>query len=443
MAGPTCCFRPAVRWLAAPTVRRAVVVPHRRIMQHSVIRRSLLVATAFAVGHLFHYALMFSANRILDPGAFGRFYAAISLLNVLLTPATILSFMFAKHFGTIFSVAGRPAVTDELIALMRRHGAVGLGLVLISAVGLVLVGSLMGADAFLLLMLVPGVALSVYLLEMERAALQGMLDFYAYSTAWILWRAGQYVLAVLAIMLAGTAWAGMAGIFLATVAATLVLLGLLRRRAGTAGVAAATWAPFRAAEAAPFALQYVVFILINNLDVLLAYLVLSNDQLGAYAASSLLPKAIVTATLPVSQVMLPVMNAATEEQSQLRIALLKALGVTLFLSAAGAAVLSLGRDLACNDQFGIRFCSPWLMTVLALGAIPLSISRVLVVAGLALDHRRIVAPAVSLAAFTLAVFLWATSPLALAVIYTGFCWLFVVIYGAAMIYGRRTVGAAA
>src|SRR5262249_38320322 len=218
---------------------------------HAALRHSSVPAGVHRLRGrpLLPFALMFSANRILDPGAFGRFYAAISLLNILLTPATILSFMFAKHFGAIFSAAGIPAVVTELTALMRRHGAVGMALVLFSAVALVLVASLLGADAFFLLMLVPSVALVVYLLEMARAAFQGMLDFYAYSVAWIAWRLGQYVLAVIGIMLTGAAWAGMAGIFLATVVAILVLLRLLRRRAGTASIAAATWAPFRTAEA--------------------------------------------------------------------------------------------------------------------------------------------------------------------------------------------------
>ena len=50
----------------------------------------MLVGIVFVLGHLFHYALMLAANRILEPGTFGRFYAAISLLNVLLTPVTVL-----------------------------------------------------------------------------------------------------------------------------------------------------------------------------------------------------------------------------------------------------------------------------------------------------------------------------------------------------------------
>ncbi len=414
--------------------------PLRPLMQHSVVRRSLIVTAAFVIGHLFHYGLMFSANRILDPGAFGRFYAALSLLNVLLTPATVLSFMFAKHFSVVFSAAGAASLVAELDMLMRRHGAAGLVLVMLSALALMLVGSLLGADALLLLMLVPSVALLVYLFEMARAALQGMLDFYSYGAAWIGWRIGQYVLAVLALLITGAAWAGMAAIFFATAIATLVLLQVMRRRAKAApgGVAGAAWPPLRIMAAAPFALQYGIFILISNVDILVAYLVLSNDQLGSYAASSLLPKAIVTATLPVSQVMLPVMSA--DEGARMWTALLKAVGVSAFLSTVGVAVLALGSELACNDQFGIRFCSPWLLEVLALGAIPLSVSRVLVVAGLALGTvRQIAAPATVIIGFGAIVFIWATSPSTLAVIYTGFCWLFVLVYGLATFYGRRNM----
>ena len=70
----------------------------------------MLVGVVFVLGHLFHYALMLAANRILEPGTFGSFYAAISLLNVLLTPVTVLGFMFAQHFSAVFSLAGAAAV---------------------------------------------------------------------------------------------------------------------------------------------------------------------------------------------------------------------------------------------------------------------------------------------------------------------------------------------
>jgi O-antigen/teichoic acid export membrane protein len=411
-------------------------------MQYSVIRRSLLVSMAFVIGHLFHYALMFFADRILDPGGFGRFYTAISLLNIVALPATVLSFMLVRHFTAVRSAAGTGALAVELNTLMRRHGAIGAILVLVCALALVVIGSLLGADAFLLLMLVPSTAFAFYLFEMGRAALQSMLDFFAYSAAWILWRCGQCVLALVALLLAGAPWAGMAGIFLATVVATLLLLQVVTRRAkaGPAQIGAATWPPFDVAASMPFMFQYGLFTLVCNVDVLLAYLVLTNDQLGSYAASSLLPKAIVTATLPVAQVMLPVVSTWGEERAQVRTALLKALGVALFLSIAGAAVLILGRDLACNDQFGIRFCATPLVTMLAVAAIPVSLSRVLVVASLALERQiRIVAPSLVLLVFAALVLLRTPSPPMLAGLYMTICWIFVLTYALIVLSGGKAL----
>src|SRR5258708_16916264 len=141
-------------------------------MRHSVIRRSLAVTTVFVAGPLVHYALMITANGLLDADTFGRFYAAISLLNVLLTPATVLTFVFAQHFSMVFAGGGLASVATELKLLQRRHLVVGSGLVVLAALALLLSGSLFGADAFVLLVLVPALALAVYLFEMARAAFQ-------------------------------------------------------------------------------------------------------------------------------------------------------------------------------------------------------------------------------------------------------------------------------
>jgi O-antigen/teichoic acid export membrane protein len=408
-------------------------------MRYSVVRRSLLVTAVFVIGHLFHYALMVVANRVLDPSTFGRFYAAISLLNVLLTPATVLTFLFAQHFSVIFSTAGIASLAAELKRLLQRHFSVGICLVSFCTLALFVVGSLLGADAVVLLVLVPSLALLVYLFEMVRAAFQGMLDFFTYGAAWIGWRALQFALASLALLLVGSAWAGIAGIAVATILATLVLLLLIFRRAGVSSVAMPeTWEPIQIAAALPFLVEYGIFILVSNFDVLIAYLILSNQDLGVYSASSLVPKAIITATLPITQVMVPVMSAAGEDWRHRRIALLKAFGLSGSVSAIGLAVLMAGGELICNDRFGIRFCSPGLLTTLALSAIPLALLRVLIVASLALPtQRHVIFPGLALLAFTMVSFAWIRTPDGLAFVYTGFCWLFLMIYGAVTMNGLR------
>jgi O-antigen/teichoic acid export membrane protein len=401
----------------------------------------MLVGVVFVLGHLFHYALMLAANRILEPGTFGRFYAAISLLNVLLTPVTVLGFMFAQHFSAVFSLAGAAAVVSELRMLLRQHFAGGGIAALASGLALLVAASFLGANAFMLLVLVPSAALAIYLFELARAALQGMLAFVLYSAMWIAWRASQFILALLALHLTGAAWAGMAGILIATILSTVLLLVLVFRRARDSAmpVDGRGWPPLRIAPAVPFAAEYGIFVLVTNLDVLVAYLVLPNDMLGAYCASSLLPKAIVTATQPVSQVMLPVMNVSVKEVHLRRAALIKAILTCAFLSAGAVAALGLGGDLVCNDRFGIRFCSPGLLTALALAAIPLAVLRVLVVAGLALGSgRHVLLCAGALIAFAAIIVFCVRSPTELAVAYVIFCWLFATLYAAAMHLGLRS-----
>jgi O-antigen/teichoic acid export membrane protein len=411
-------------------------------MRSSIVRRSLLVTPAFIAGHLFYLALMFTANRLLEPASFGRFFAAISLLNVLFIPATALTFTLAQHFSSVFSAGGIGALVSELRVLMRRHLAIGVALVVLTVLALLLVGLLIGATAVLLLLLVPSIALAIYLFEMGRAAMQGMLDFVSYSLAWIACRGGQYILASVAMMAIGTAWSGLAGILVATVIATIVLVGFLEQRAsGHRGdVDATNWHAFHVTNTVPFMITYGGFIVINNIDVVIAYFVLGNEQLGAYSASSFLPKAIVTATQPVSQVMLPVINLAGREKRRRRPAFWKALAVCGLLGSAGAALLSAGADLTCDQRFGIRFCSPWLLTMLAFAAIPLGMLRVLVVAGLAVGHQwHFVVTGLALAAFMPVAFVGGRTPQALAAIYAGFAWASVLLYGATLWYDVRTV----
>jgi O-antigen/teichoic acid export membrane protein len=399
-------------------------------MQHSVIRRSLIITTVFVTGHLFQYALMIVANRLLDPGSFGRYYVALSLLNVLLTPVTVLTFSFTQHFSTVFAATGISPVASELKILQRRHALVGSGLVLLCVFSLLLVGSLIGADSFMLLVLVPALALGIYLFEMARAAFQGALDFVTYSAAWIGWWAGQFAVATLALYLIGTPWAGIAAMLLVTVISTFVLLSImLRSSSDRVDIVKGTWPPFRVRTALPFAVEYGLFIFVTNIDVLIAYVTLDNYALGVYAASTVLPKALVTATYPVSQVMLPVMSAFGSDHRARHLALLKALFVCALFGAAGALILSAGSGLACNERFGFRFCSPWILTVLSLSAISLGLTRVLVVAGLALGNQRyLVVPALMLGLFAAAAIVWGHKPENLAVIYTLFCWLLLAVY---------------
>jgi O-antigen/teichoic acid export membrane protein len=160
------------------------------------------------------------------------------------------------------------------------------------------------------------------------------------------------------------------------------LLPLVGRLAGTARADAVALPSLSLGRALPFCTAYAGFVLFNNADVFVAYLMLNATDLGAYSAAAVLPKAIVTATQPVANIVLPILVSLGEEGRRTRQAVVKGIAVTGILAALGAGVLWLGSDAVCGGRFGIRFCSAGPMLVLAAGSIGLSMARVSIAADL-------------------------------------------------------------
>jgi hypothetical protein len=164
--------------------------------------------------------------------------------------------------------------------------------------------------------------------------------------------------------------------------------------------------------------------------------------LGIYTASSVLPKAIVTATQPVVQIILPVVISIQGEGEDTSPAVLKAIIAAFALGAAAFVVLWVGSDLACGAPHGIRFCTSPLMLLLAAAAVPLSVIRTLVTADVAhgrywLPHLPFLALAVFAAAMTLTKVSGPAENLHLATTYLYSCWGLLAVWAAAGIFRGR------
>jgi len=195
-------------------------------------------------------------------------------------------------------------------------------------------------------------------------------------------------------------------------------------------------------RALAFCSAFVGFVLFNNADIFLAYLILSPADLGIYTASSVLPKAIVTATQPVVQIILPVVISIQGEGEDTSPAVMKAIFAAFALGAAAFVVLWAGADLACGAPHGIRFCTSPLMLLLAAAAVPLSVIRTLVTADVAhgrywLPHLPFLALAVFAAAMTLTKVSGPAENLHLATTYLYCCWGLLAFWAAAGIFRGR------
>jgi hypothetical protein len=352
--------------------------------RNSIIRRSVVVGFFYVLGHSFNYLLLVTANRVLAPAVFGIFYIGISLSNVMLAPGVVVTLILAQRFAGIAAGAGVTAVGGELRRILWKGLAAGSAIAVAGAAILALFGKLLGIDTFIIVVLVPAISLASFLFETIRAAFQGSQRFAWFSAGWVVRCALQFGMATAGLYYFGTAWAGLAGLLAANVVVGIAMLFAMLAR--SEAVATSSQALPRLDRITPLMLGYGFHALLVNADVLLAYLLLDRQQLATYVASSILPKAIVTATLPVAQILMPVMVAQANAAEGTQLSVRKAVITVSLLATLGAVILELGGGMACGGRFGLRSCELDLLHVLALSAIPLCLLRVLVVSSLAVDR---------------------------------------------------------
>jgi O-antigen/teichoic acid export membrane protein len=202
------------------------------------------------------------------------------------------------------------------------------------------------------------------------------------------------------------------------------------RKAHAADEGSPALVPLNWRAAVPFCTAFGGLVLLNNADIFIAYLTMDVAGLGTYSAAAVLPKAILTATQPIVQTIFPVVIRLHEDADQPELAIAKALGLALAVALAGVAVLWGGADIVCGGPYGIRFCSPILMILLAVAAVPLAVIRVWTTSDL--GRHRYWVPHFPIVAFLFFVALegwWHPSGLTLAVDYASVAWGMLVVTG--------------
>lgn len=394
--------------------------PGRR---HSIARRSGGVTLAFLFGHGLGYALMLAANYLLDGAAFGVFYTAWVAITVAMAPATAVLMVMGRVLTDAAMRLGRAAVAGLTLRLLGR--CLGWGMPLALGAGLALAGGGWGSGARPLLLLLPLVALVLIAVEILRTAFQALLLFGRSSGLWVASQAAQLALAVPALALTHRVWPGFLAVLVAASLAAAGFVPWFARAARKDPEAAPPRLPFKLAREARLVASYSLFVLINNIDILLGYGLMPRLALSAYAASALLPKAIVLATLPVAQIALPVIVERRADGQPVRETGLTALALVLVAAAGAATLLWLAVPALQSTPLAIRGLDIEVTRILALGAVGLGAARVLVVAEIALGRHAIgFVQAAMLALFALTAIAAGHSPRSLAAIYTAVSWLF-------------------
>ena len=298
-------------------------------MRHSIVRRSAAVMIAFVAGHAINYALMWTANHLLDTGGFGLFYTAVLIVNVLFSPMMAVLLVLTRRLADAGATQGRDQVVAmTLLALGTCLRA--LPVVVLVAALLAIAAGWLGYEAWLAF-LIPLTVLALVATEILRTSFQGMLLFGWQSAIWVVSNAAQFVCAVGAMWLVPRVWPGIAGILAGAIVAFVVFIPWFVRASRAASPRSIAPGLDLVGEW-PMIIGYSLFILLNNVDILVGYWLLPRSELDIYAASSLLPKAVTTATFAVAQVMLPVIVDQKADGLSYRQSIVKAIAMTAGLA---------------------------------------------------------------------------------------------------------------
>ena len=354
-------------------------------MRHSIIRRSGGVTIAFLVGHAFNYALFWGADRILDSGRFGLFYTAVLTTNIVMSPMMAVTLVMARRFAEVGAIAGR----DRVVAMTWHM----LGLCMRAAPFVIAAGALLGAatpwlgiEAWPVVLLIPITVLAMVVAEIMRTSLQSMLLFARASALWIANTGSQFAFSLGALFLFTKVWTGIAGILVGSALAAAAFLPWFARAARQRATLSSESISLQLKQETPMIISYSLFILLNNVDMLVGYWLLSRAELDAYAASALLPKAIITATFAVAQVVLPVVTDQRVGGRSFRLSVVKGVAIATGMAAAAASLLWATIPFIQGTPVAIRGLDFELMSILAVGAVALSTVRMLVVVEVALQR---------------------------------------------------------
>lgn len=349
--------------------------------QASIIRRAavlmLFVGPAFLANLLVYY---FTA-RILSPESFGLFYVAVTIGNVAFSGSLVLNIFFTRYLVQI-GAKDAPTAIAATRQIQRVVSMWGAAVSLAGFAVLLATAKYFGARSPLVVLLIVADTYLSYLGDIGRAFLQSRRETWQLGSYTLIWMTLRLALCVIGSALFGTVWAALCG---SALAAALTFIGfqlLLARAARRQPAVAAEQAKVPRLPALltllPVALGYGLLMVISNLDILLIYFLLSDQQIGVYSASSVFPKGILVLTMPVSQMLFAIMLDDHQATAVFRIAIRKTLWTILAVTTGISLVIWLSSPWLCGGSFGLKLCAPVPLHILLVSAVVLSVLRITV-----------------------------------------------------------------
>jgi O-antigen/teichoic acid export membrane protein len=347
---------------AAPPSRRVRAVPA------AMVSIALLGTNALAYG----FTLL--ATRLMSPAAYGELAALMGVLLVGVVPSTGLQTAAALYLGRPGADRARDIPRLHAVALLTSLGTATVGLLAAGPVVALLHLRGPAAVVWLVLLLVPHTLIGGY-----QGILQGAGRYGRLSLLTAVFGLAKVVGAAAGLLLGGTPAAALAGMAAGTAIGTA--LGWLG--CGRPGVRRGGRECGRAVLRASGAL--LGFVVLLNLDLVLARHYLPAAAAGEYAVATLFAKVAFWLPQGVGVVLLPRLADPSQRRRTLPSALALVAAVGVLLTAGTAALGTSALPLVGGAAYGAALGSAsWLFAVL--GTL-LALAQLTVYSGIAASDR--------------------------------------------------------
>jgi O-antigen/teichoic acid export membrane protein len=346
-------------------------------LNESVVRRGLFFIAMVFFGFIFNYLLHYFASGALNLHEFGIFYESIVIVNLATVPAIVFGMYFTRYVANIKDKEKASAEIINYISIIKRKG---IKVLLVLILVIISISIFIKIKALLLYLIIVPVIYGSYLKEALISAFEAankMVFTGVFIMSMLFLR---FLFGVSFLIIGGTVWFGMLGIMVSY----YLTFFIFYRYLAADGFSGAPNFKIELWNMKSFILSFSVVSLIMYLDIVLAYFVLDAAELSMYASSSVLPKGLLLFTLPLTKVIYPMIasNNLPHTKNYWSI-VLKMLGIMLFVSISGTAVLIFFSELFTESMLSINYSNIEVFKIIAISIVPLTLLRSLVTISLA------------------------------------------------------------
>ena len=335
--------------------------------KQSIFRKAFRVFIFTLPAYVANLGLLYLAPRLVNGETFGVFFLSNTIINWMFAPAIIISMYLLRDVTDMQKVQASGSLhimANKIIHLVAKRSSMTMFSLAILSLFL---AKIAGISSLYLIPLIFIITSLAYIGESFRAYFQATDSFLLLGSLNMFWMVSRFVLGSSGLYILQTAWGGLLGIALAL---SIVFFVYYKKFIRIQNKIITTkddyrYQPPTITGILPSMLSYSALILACNIDIIIGYFVLDSSMLGVYSASSVLAKAILVLSFPLTHSIYPAL-LKNNDQTLNNNWLIFFKGLILTSLLAGTVILLLHSltGLVCSSDYGIKGCNSEIYKIL-------------------------------------------------------------------------------